>query len=132
MVLDCQYLKISTREGEKTWNVRTGSGMGLICSGEISDLSCYYLAELPFVLLPAVRRQYGISLYVRFKDDILIAMGGDVESRAEFLRAFRRHSRYFQLKVDSVSSHEAVMLDTKLFKGPRWNASGKLDWDLYV
>ena len=52
------------------YQVRTGSGTGILCSGEISDFVFLQFTELAFALKPEVVAKYSVKLYCRFKDDI--------------------------------------------------------------
>ena len=53
----------------KYWRVQVGTGMGLRCSGELSDCTFYKLAEEKFATCSEVQRAFGIIFYCRFKDD---------------------------------------------------------------
>ena len=90
------------------------------------------MCERHFVLRADVQHRYHIRGYCRFKDDILLIIGGTLSSRASFLEEFRRRSRFFALKVDCVSSSSAEMLDITIFKGPSWRNSGMLDHTLFT
>ena len=94
--------------------------MGIECSGDVSDVSFYELAEITFVLVPEVIQKYHLEFYARFRDDIIVILGGDGDSRREFVDVFKRHSRFFKLKVESISAVSAVMLDLFLSKGKRF------------
>ncbi len=58
------------------WRARCGSGMGLICSGEVADCTLFFLAEEWFVRSPAVQKEFGLVGCWRFKDDVLLAFAG--------------------------------------------------------
>ena len=106
--------------------------MGLECSGDINDITFYELAEVCFVLLPAIKAKYDIQFYARFRDDIFIVIGGSSESRVEFVHEFRRHSRFYKLKVESISKDSAPMLDLRLHKGRRFHKCRVLDISMFV
>jgi len=105
--------------------------MGLLCSGEISDFLFYQLAEKYFVLRDEIRLKYHIKFYARFKDDLFIVLGGSPESRKEFWHEFKTRSKYFKLKMESISNTEANVLDLCLFKGPLWRRTSRLDIKMF-
>ena len=75
-VLRNQFVETMNSSGVKeVFRVLVGSGIGLLCSGEVSDVCFYVSAEKNFVLLPAIRAKYEISFYARFKDDTIISLG---------------------------------------------------------
>ena len=90
------------------------------------------MAEAQFVLDPAVVLKYHVEFYARFRDDIIVILGGDYVSRREFVDEFKRHSRLSKLKVEPVSAGSAVMLDLVLAKGKRHNECGILDVSMYA
>ena len=96
---------------DDAFKVVRGNGMGCIASNELSCVDFYDRAEAPFVLLELVQVRYGISLYLRFKDDIILAMGGDV---ASFLSEFSTHAAHYKLKLDCQSLVSVPMLDLRL------------------
>ena len=69
-----QYLSIDLPD--RIWEVVVGSGMGIGCSGDVSDLALAIMAEISYALDPRVQAKYEIDLYVRFRDDIFIIIGG--------------------------------------------------------
>ena len=105
--------------------------MGLECSGDVSDVTFYELAEKGFVLCEEFILLYNIEFYFRFRDDILVILGGDMDSRRGLFDEFKRRSKCFKLKVESISPSAAVMLDLNLFKGPRFAKSGILDVSMF-
>ena len=54
-------------------------------------------------LTPAVRSQFGVELYVRYKDDGFVALNADPDVRFEFFKALKAKSRFFVLELDSIS-----------------------------
>ena len=114
------------------WHVLIGSGMGLICSGEVSDISFYELAEKRYAVAPAVQTRNHIHWYGRFKDDGLIIISGDFRSRKAFLNEFQRLAKPFEISIECMSRDSVDMLDVTLYKGARWRATGILDYKPYV
>ena len=92
------------------------------------------MVEKVFILLPRVRRKYGILHYYRFKDDGIIVFDGKSSSdlRFEFFAAFRAFVDPFAVKVDSFSSHEFQMLDVLFWKGERFLSTSSLDSCLFT
>ena len=125
-VLENQFVQISEEDLE-AFMVVIGSGMGVECSGDTSDISFYELAEKTFVLQPEFQRKYHVEFYARFRDDIIVVLGGDSQNRVEFAQVFKTYSKYFKLKIESISMTSAVMLDLTLYKGKRFAASQVLD-----
>ena len=110
----------------------SGSGMGLICSGEISDWTFFADAEENFVLDDAVRTRFGILLYLRFKDDIFVVMEAEDDAVTTFLEEFQALAGDFVLKLEANSSSSVEMLDLTISKGARWLKSGVLDTAVYI
>ena len=115
----------------KYWRVQVGTGMGLRCSGELSDCTFYKLAEEKFATCSEVQRAFGIIFYCRFKDDGFFIIDTPRAKLLEFCEQFKRKSAYFRIVFDSASTLEADMLDLTLFKGPGWQANGRLDFPLH-
>ena len=129
-VLRSQHVRL-VNHNNAAWRVMVGSGMGIVCSGEVSDAAFLKMAEIGFILDPSTRTKYSILHYSRFKDDGLIILGGSSASRLEFMREFKRRSRFFKIVVESISETCATMLDVSLFKGKRWKFTGILDHTIH-
>ena len=114
------------------WRVIIGSGMGLLCSPEVSNLAFYALAEKPWALVPAVASRFQMAYYGRFMDDIIVIIAGDPASRVQWATEYKHRSSFFRITCDSVSIDTAVMLDLVLFKGPHWHHSGLLDYKVHI
>ncbi|CAK0879642.1 unnamed protein product [Prorocentrum cordatum] len=78
--------------------VVVGSGMGLIHSGEVADVALANRLE-SWACSQYVRMHFQVSVYMRFKDDILIAYR-DFAKFSAFLRIMQHRSRYFRLVLD--------------------------------
>ena len=85
---------VSIDESDQIYKVLVGSGMGIGCSGDVSDLALAVLAELNFALDPEVQAKFEMDLYVRFRDDIFIILGGSPELRREFIDEFRKRTSF--------------------------------------
>lgn len=117
---------------QKHWRVQVGTGMGLRCSGELSDCTFFKLAEENFAVRADIQQRYSILFYCRFKDDGFFIIDAPRLQCLEFCEFLRRKSSYFRIVFDSVSLREATMLDTTFFKGPGWMKTGRLDYRLHV
>lgn len=58
------------------WKVMKGSGMGLLCSGELSEAAFLSMAERRFVSYANIRGKFSVEYYGRFKDDGILVIGG--------------------------------------------------------
>ena len=74
-----------------------------------------------------VLNRYNIRTYFRFKDDLLLVVGGNKSSRREWLGQFRSRATPFIIKVESVAAWSVDVLDITMFKGPGWRQTGRLD-----
>ena len=61
-----QYAAHSRLPG-RLFRVVCGSGQGILHSGDIADLSLAHMAELLWAMTRAVWRQFGFTIYTRFK-----------------------------------------------------------------
>lgn len=110
-----QYIKIYP-EDSYAYQVCKGSGMGLVCSGEISDECFAKMVEVSFAVREDVMQRYSIHFYGRFKDDGLIIASGEFTKRLEYVQTMRKLSSFFQIEVESSSSVRVVILDLQLSK----------------
>ena len=115
---------------DDTWCTVQGSGMGLIPSGDVSDL-CFYDMVVKYLLEPSTISDYSISMYARYKDDAILALGGSRSTRLRLFNLIKSKSRFFRLNFESISSHQAQMLDLTVFKGQRWRKTRLLDFECY-
>ena len=109
------------------WRARKGSGMGAICSGEVSNTSLHYLCEHFFISSPEVRARYGLAGYWRFKDDIMLAFDRGRELMLELMALYKEKARPFTITCESVSRTTVVTLDVRLTVGQ----SGRMSYELY-
>jgi hypothetical protein len=134
MMLQCilrnQYIKLQDVDG--TWKTSVGSGMGVPCSGEVSDAAFYCMVERDFIYPRSPRVQHVLKFYARFKDDALVILGGDLDQRCAFVEEYRARAAFFKIKVESVSTWSVTMLDVRLFKGRQWESTGVIDYTLHV
>ena len=85
------------------WQVVKGWGQGLHHSSECADLSFYNAVESS--VIPHSRR-YGILLYMRYRDDILVAASNRARTTGvlRFFRALIRPSSWWKIKCEQVGS----------------------------
>ncbi len=124
-VLSSQYVQVSGCN-DVCWKVRKGSGMGVSCAGDLSNVSFWELAERDTLVDETFRGQHGIVFYARYADDLMIVTDGS--SLLDCWDLVKLKSEFFSLKVESVSSAEVRMLDVLFFKGRRFASQGRLDY----
>lgn len=118
----------SSLGGSHTFHkVLTGTGMGRIHSGDLTDMVFYLLAEADFALRADIQAKYSVRSFVRYTDDIFVVIGGTRQNRKDFVTELRARSKFFRLEVESMSTSSTTMLDTEVYKGPRWEATSILD-----
>ena len=115
--------------GTSVYSVAVGTGMGLPCSGEISDSAFYNRIEKETVGDPRFLERFKIDLYVRFKDDGLFVLPPG--SVLEIKKAFTSRAKYFTIEWGD-PGEKVPMLDVLLYKGWRWRHTGLLDYRLYT
>ena len=81
---------------QRLLSVKVDTGMGLRCSGELSDACFYKLAEEGFASDLEVQQRYGVLHYSRFKDDGFIIIDGTREQRNSFCQQLKRIAGCFQ------------------------------------
>ena len=112
-ILKTQYVDFAlhdTPSFEDVSVVNRGSGMGLICSGELSDLVFTRICETRTVFDEKWCREHGVARYLRFRDDGLIAIKNNQQCIDSFKRAFQSCAGDYEVKF-SEPSREARFLD---------------------
>ena len=124
-ILGSQFVSLPFDSGQ-LYHVEHGSGMGLSCSGDLSDCTFWDRAEKEFIDSTTVRTKHSIWEYYRFYDDILIIADkrGDWKS---FVAELSRRAGVFEVVVESASDVSAQMLDIRIFFGERYKRTKKLD-----
>jgi len=112
------------------WHVTKGSGMGLICAGDLSNSAFYNMAEKDYACDPQIQRDHGIDLYARYMDDIIIIASGPREKQNAFILELVRFADCFKVLCESVSSYSCKMLDLHIFFGPKHNSTGLCDYNI--
>lgn len=98
------------------WQVVSGSGMGLIHSSELCDITFYRCVEHRLVTNGLALEHFGILEYFRFRDDILLLYDAESNKMPQFIKLLRLKARYVDLEVVSVSSSSTTMLDLHLHR----------------
>lgn len=131
VIIGSQYVAMP---GDKNHivQVKRGTGMGFVCSGEASDTVFLCLAELPWAVDANAQKPFGISGYWRFKDDGLIMIRGSTQSRMEGFSKFKALAGVFKVTLEVFSRSEVTFLGLRIFKGPKFFKSRFLDFELFV
>ena len=128
MILRSQYVTIDAKSPSEAWQVCRGTGIGLSCAGDLSNTVFALLVETPFITRPQVRARFGIEVYSRFMDDILMVVrDSGRQSRFELADELRSRARFFQLELE-VRSTSVKFLDFDIFFGERFQARRLLDY----
>ena len=114
ILLESQFLEAEP-VADKLYQVIRGSGMGLVHSGFITDLSLANLAEVNWAASRAVRGQHGIKGGWRFRDDSLWVCT-DKTLADRFFDEYARRSTYFVLKIEEVHSYMMRFLNVMTYK----------------
>ena len=105
-LVSTQYIRIKGQPN--IWQTRFGSGMGLMHSGELADATLLYREPKSFQW----HEQYGVWLYLRYKDDILIFItrlsGTNIPL---YWRRFLGNALPFRVQHDSINNMSFIMLD---------------------
>ena len=129
-ILETQFIEVESLD-ERLWKALKGSGMGLGFSGELADITFYATVERALLNDPIFLHEHSVELYVRFKDDILVILGGTHTSRISFFKSLRERSPVWKLEAESVEEFSCHFLDLTLAKGGRWKSTGLLDVGIY-
>ena len=93
-----------------------GSGMGLTCSGEVASAAFYVETERPFACNPIIQERFGVALFLRYADDILIIFNNASPlQRFSFFKELKAQSRTYPLLCEAVSSTSVAMLDLEIY-----------------
>ncbi len=98
----------------RLFKVRRGSGMGLRHSSSVCDAALLALSEIPFALVDAAKKKFGIKSYYRFRDDIWI-LTNKPDLFDNWFHIFRRRcSDIFICQLEEISPKEVTMLAVKI------------------
>ena len=114
LILENQFIqsKISSDQSVVHQCV-VGAGMGMVCSGAVADMAFLSLIEIPFAMKFSQQKQYGVSNYYRFKDDIFFS-AETKEGGLEFYSQMCKRQGFFSLELEDVSSTSVKMLDLRI------------------
>ncbi len=73
-----------------------GTGIGLSCNGDLSNLTFFCLAELGHVQQAGPDHE-ALKFYARFKDDLFMVLRSNFERRFDWLLAFRGRGTFFEM-----------------------------------
>ena len=111
--------------------VLIGSGMGLACSGHVSNAAFWSSVESGYIDSDIHTIPAGLTFYGRFMDDLLLVLDGERSARQEFLRQFRLKSKVFEIKFEAIAK-ECSFLDVSLHRGEGWKRTGYLDREVFT
>ena len=123
-ILSSQFVKPGF--ADRAWQVREGTGMGLSCSGDLSNILLWTKMEKGFVDDLEVKTKYMIWAYMRYMDDIWIAARTG-QCWREFVAMLQARAAPFILEVDEISDHGVQMLDIWVSKGEGFRRTRRLD-----
>ena len=83
-LVDCILVAQRVSHNNCTYEVKIGSGMGMLCSGAISNVAFMENAEKDFAIREDVQRSFNVLYYARFMDDGFVIIGGSSQRRMEF------------------------------------------------
>ena len=121
VILQNQFLTDQALSG--VWQVVKGTGMRLVCSGEIADVCFWKMCEAEFLCKATVKEKYQIAGFWRFKDDIIVGIAGDSTSRLHFAKELRKRSRFYRLEFELCKT-TANFLDLSL----TIESNGSITW----
>ena len=105
-ILTNQYVAEDPANCQDCYQVVSGSGMGINCSGDVANLVFYKQQELNFALDVQKQREYSIKLYTRYEDDGFVIFG----------RGSRRYSWIADWRDFAVRRRSSFLVD-------KWNGS---------
>ena len=103
-----------TGDDGSAYRITLGSGMGLLVSGFLADLSYFYLVD-EWTLRPSTRKAYNIQGYLRFKDDILAIVGA--ASLDDFVKVTKHRAKFYRVTLEETS---AYVVDYLNLTARRW------------
>lgn len=126
-------LPIDYQNKVESYTVNIGSGMGLHASGAISEKVFLELVEKPFAIKPSIQEEYGIMLYARYRDDILIIADRDKNYRWWMFgrEIMRRAAPIYKVSLDEIKSNQIAYLDACIYKPKDFAIRRRLETRLY-
>ena len=103
---------------DQWWRCIVGTGMGLPHSGSLANSAFAGRVERTWLSRESTKAAYGIFLYARYMDDIIVVLRRDFKLVRQFIQELSHRSGYFIMQVESCSLAHATMLDLELYFGP--------------
>lgn len=105
----------------QAWMTIQGSGMGMVCSGNLADAVFNHTMEEGFITNPRVAAEYGLKFYCRCKDDVFLVLANDFAKIRDFKAAWSSRSTLWRLDDWKASMVGVDFLDVSVFKVPGTN-----------
>ena len=131
VILSTQFIALNASPS-RVWKTITGTGMGLLCSGEMSDTALCKLCEEGFISAPRTAQEFGLEMYYRYRDDILVGLASDSDTRVSFWHELKKRAAFFRIKLDGMSDSEITMLDITFWKDEAFATTGRLQHRVHV
>ena len=124
-LLDHQFVSSSAFPG-KLFQMVEGSSQGKIHSSAVAVAAFLSAAEFNNIGIATGRfkSEYGISLFLRYIDNLLFFVVGNPQPLINKLKSFG----CYKTKLEEVSQDGVDFLDLRLFKGPGFELSGRFDY----
>ena len=107
-LLGHQYVMSNIVSFSRAWEINYGTGMGLIHSGELTELMLYNKVESILLSIESFD-EHQLTHDSRFRDDIHF-VGRDTIASAPFYYMMERHSEYLKISQESISAKGAIFL----------------------
>lgn len=121
-LLENQYISSRVLGDDRVYLVTRGTGMGLIHSGELADVSLYLKAERPWATDAQVMERHYVNTLFRFKDDILVFLN-DLRGWRKYFEGYSDRAGCFKLEVEDINDQRVTFLDLEVYKGQAsWKA----------
>lgn len=129
-LLSSQFVVGSVEDGTHL-HVMSGSGMGMQSSGVVSNSAFFDRVEKP-LLSPASRLKFGIAVYGRYQDDILVILEDLGMSRAFTAELIRLAHPSYRVERERFSLVGCSMLDLWISKRECSDGVVRLRWSPFI
>jgi hypothetical protein len=130
VILGEQFVRFRPETGSNLQVVR-GSGMGMRHSGSVSDAAFHDLVEID-LLSETSRKDNGVELYVRFRDDILVVLANPKFCTGFFSKLISLASSMYEVERECFSLVSTTMLDLRVYKTAGSDGITRLRWKPYI
>ena len=127
-VLGSQYV-VPPFPTEEAYKVSVGTGMGLSCSGDLSNICFYVKAEKGYVDSVAVRSECLVWEYLRYMDDVWMA-AHDGPGWHKFVSELVHRASPFEVQIEETSKESVQMLDLRVYAGGGFQRCHKFDFEV--